>query len=242
VLVTVRGGAEAPTGTLAGRPLQFHAVPGGHQALAALPVELSPGELEVTVVPAGGAPLQSSLRVEDPKWRTRELKVAREFTEPSPELKARMDEDRAAFARAFAQPPGAPLFSGEFAWPRKAALTGRFGDRRTFNGQTQTQHYGLDIDGDEGDPIATANDGVVVMVRECFASGNTVVVHHGAGLYTAYFHLTEFRVQEGQRVARGEVVGTLGKTGRVTGAHLHWSVKVGELYVNPESLMRLRFF
>jgi len=92
-----------------------------------------------------------------------------------------------------------------------------------------------------GDPVSAANDGTVVLARSCYASGNTVVIHHGGGLFTAYFHLSKIQVTSGKKVARGDRIGLVGKTGRVTGPHLHWAAKVRDLYVNPESLLRLRF-
>ena len=88
-------------------------------------------------------------------------------------------------------------------------------------------------------PDYAANDGEVVMVRDCFASGNTVLVHHGGRLFTAYFHMSKFEVKEGQKVKRGELLGLVGKTGRVTGPHLHFGVKLDGRWVNAESLLRL---
>ncbi|MFK8861966.1 M23 family metallopeptidase, partial [Escherichia coli] len=76
------------------------------------------------------------------------------------------------------------LFGDSFGWPRRDVITGTFGDKRMYNGKLKSQHYGLDLDGETGDPIVAANDGEVVMVRECFGSGNTVVVHHGGRLFT----------------------------------------------------------
>ncbi|MCI0574425.1 MAG: M23 family metallopeptidase [Myxococcaceae bacterium] len=239
VLVEVSGVTAPPIGALAGRPLAFFPVEGGFRAFGALPVETPAGAVEVAVTLPADEALRSTLEVEEPRWPARELRVAPEFTEPPPEVQQRIEEDRAAFAKAFDQPFSPPRFTRPFALPRKAGITARFGDRRTFNGQPQTQHYGLDLRGRPGDPIHAANDGVVVLVRECFASGNSVVLDHGAGLYTTYFHLTRFAVKEGQTVKRGELLGTVGRTGRVTGPHLHWSVKVGGLYVDPESLLRL---
>jgi hypothetical protein len=243
LLVSVRGTYETPTGSVGGRPLTFFPVEGGHVALTGLPVETAPGPLEVVVRPASRGPaLRHPLQVAEPAWRTRELTVARKFTRPpSAALKRRMKADREAFARAFTQPPSPPRVRGRFSLPREATFTAFFGDRRTYNGQTKSQHYGLDIDGDVGDPLHAAHDGKVVMVRDCFASGNTVVVDHGAGLYTAYFHLTRFQVREGQEVRQGDVLGTVGRTGRVTGPHLHWSVKVDGLYVDPQTLLTLDF-
>src|SRR5690606_28296371 len=108
-----------------------------------------------------------------------------------------------------------------------------------FNGSLASVHYGLDLRGAVGAPIHAANAGVVVMVRDCFTSGNTVIVDHGAGLYTLYFHLSRFDVTEGQRVERGQLLGAVGSTGRVTGPHLHWSVHVDGRYVDPQRLLEL---
>ena len=79
------------------------------------------------------------------------------------------------------------------------------------------------------------------MVRDCFTSGNTVLVEHGAGLITSYFHMSKFLVKPGQEVKRGELLGLVGKTGRVTGPHLHFGAHIGTLWVNPQALLALPF-
>lgn len=246
VLVTVRGVSAEPSGTLDGRPLRFFEANGGFQAITGLPVEQSPGMVEVKVqVPASeeapAAALVKTLEVAPPTWRVRELKVARKFTEPPPEVKARQKEDRAAFAAAFAQPFSAPLFTGNFKWPREARVTAPYGDQRTFNGKVASQHYGTDLDGATGAPIFAANDGTVVMVRDNYSAGNTVLVYHGADLYTSYFHMSGFEVKPGDRVKRGQLLGRVGRTGRVTGPHLHWGAKVEGRWVDPETLLALDF-
>jgi hypothetical protein len=169
----------------------------------------------------------------------RELTVAPQFIEPPPSVQLRMEADRRAFAAAFAQPFLPPRFRKSFVWPRNSRITAQFGDKRTFNGIQQSQHYGIDLDGEVGASIQAANDGVVVMVRDNYAAGRTVVIHHGLDLYTVYFHLSRFEVRHGQAVKRGQRVGRVGQTGRVTGPHLHWGVRVGELYVDPASVLRL---
>jgi murein DD-endopeptidase MepM/ murein hydrolase activator NlpD len=247
VLVTVRGLAAEPSGTLDGRPLRFFKVGDGFQSLTGLPVEQAAGpvQVKVTAPPAESAPaveLTEALEVQAPAWRVRELKVESKYTEPPPEVKARMAEDKAAFAAAFAQPFAAPLFARNFDWPRQARVTAPFGDKRTFNGAVASQHFGTDLDGKTGTPILSANDGTVVMARENQASGNTVLVHHGGGLYTAYFHMSRIQVKEGDTVKRGQRLGLVGNTGRVTGPHLHWGAKVDDRWVDPEALLKLDFF
>ena len=110
-----------------------------------------------------------------------------------------------------------------------------------LNGKAASVHYGLDLTGPRGAPVLAANDGEVVITRDAYFSGKTVVIWHGAGLYTAYFHLDRISVREGQRVHKGETLGELGSTGRATGPHLHWGVKVDGLYVDPESLLAIDF-
>ena len=247
-LVVARGAAEAPAGAVAGRPLQFFPVPGGFAAVAGLPVETPAGPLAIRVTLPGRPPaeqpppatLEAQLEVTPSRFPHRELRVDRRFVEPpSPELERRLEEDRAAFARAFAQPAAPPLFRARFAWPRRARVAAGFGEQRTLNGVKPSQHYGLDLAGAVGAPVAAANAGRVVLVRDCFAAGRAVVLWHGAGLYTTYFHLSRTLVAEGARVERGQRIGLVGRTGRASGPHLHWGTRVGELYVDPRSVLRL---
>jgi murein DD-endopeptidase MepM/ murein hydrolase activator NlpD len=239
VLVRVQGVKTAPTGELAGRPLRFVPASGGFVALSGLPVELSPGVVAVRV--QAPEPLAAPIEVVDPVYPSSELKVEGHYVDPPPEVKARIQEDQAAMARAYAQPLGPLLFRGKFTWPRKAGLTAHYGQKRTFNGQLKSQHYGTDLSGRIGAPVAAANAGQVVLVRDCHGSGNTVLLHHGGGLYTAYFHLSAVLVKEGQQLARGQPLGKVGNTGRVTGPHLHWGVKSDGLWVDPETLLTLDF-
>jgi murein DD-endopeptidase MepM/ murein hydrolase activator NlpD len=185
--------------------------------------------------------LEAALEVVEPGFASKELGVAPRFIEPPPRARRRMRLDQAAFKRAFAQEPAPPIFAANFAWPRLAEVTGRFGDKRLFNGKKKSQHYGEDLEGRVGDPVAAANDGRVVLVRDCYASGRSVVIWHGAGLYSVYFHLSRALVRPGTEVRRGQTIGRVGRTGRVTGPHLHWGVKLGDLYVDPESVLRLDF-
>jgi murein DD-endopeptidase MepM/ murein hydrolase activator NlpD len=240
VLLVEVAAREAPVARLFDRDLRFFPVRAGRwRAFAGLPVEAAPGKVALDVR-AGDAAGTAVLEVAPPAWREKRLSVPPQFTEEKPpELAARVEEDRAAFLAAYAQPPAPPAFERPFAWPRRGRVTGRFGDLRTFNGEAQGQHYGTDLPGPVGAPIAAANDGTVVLVRDAWASGLTVVLFHGADLYTAYFHLSAVDVAEGDRVRRGARIGRLGGSGRASGPHLHWAARVGDLYVDPEALLRL---
>ena len=242
-LVALDGGASVtPKGMFGGRPLAFVRHGRHFEAFAPLPLEVAVGPLALEAtwdVPSGPESLTGSVDVAAPDFPAKELNVAPKFLEPPESAKHQMAEDKAAFADAFAQPLVAREFSEPFTWPRPPNINAPFGDRRLFNGHQQSQHYGMDLSGRVGDSVVAANAGTVVMARSCYASGNTVLLHHGAGVYTAYFHLSKIEVKTGERIKRGQLLGRVGKTGRVTGPHLHFGAKVDGLYVDPASLLRL---
>jgi len=240
LLVIVRGGPSLPTGTAGEHPLRFYPAADHHEALVALPLELEPGHLEISV-DVDGSRLSTAMEIEPGHFPQRELTVEQKFIAPPPEVKRWIAADQRAFTRAYRTKFGPRAFESGFTRPRDAEVTAHFGDQRTLNGKKKSVHYGLDLDGQVGDPVAAANDGTVVLVRSCYTSGNTVLISHGGGVITGYFHLSAFAVKQGARVKRGEVIGRVGKTGRVTGPHLHFLARVGNLYANPESLLALPF-
>jgi murein DD-endopeptidase MepM/ murein hydrolase activator NlpD len=230
-----------PTGLLAGRPLRFFAHGGEAWAIGALPVETAPGTVPVEVTPAAGAAARAALEVVEPGFRSKRLTLAAKYVEPPPKAKARMALDRKAFTEAYDRPVTPLAFSGRLAWPRPEDRHGRFGDQRIVNGVKKSVHYGVDIDAPRGAPVHAAADGEVVLARDCYMSGKTVVVWHGADLFTLYFHLDRMAVKAGDRVREGDTVGVVGSTGRSTGPHLHWSVRAAGLQVDPESLVAIDF-
>ena len=240
LLVIVNGAQKVPSGTAGERELSFYPAGDHHEALVAIPLETEPGPVVVTV-DGDGTELTAVLDVQPGNFPQRELTVNKKFIAPSASEKARIAADQRAFNRAYRTPFGPRVFSTGFAHPRDSEITARFGDQRTLNGKKKSVHYGLDLDGQVGDPILAANDGTVILVRDCYTSGNTVLVWHGGGVITGYFHLSAFKVKTGAKVKRGDLLGLVGKTGRVTGPHLHFVTRVGDLYVNPESLLALPF-
>jgi murein DD-endopeptidase MepM/ murein hydrolase activator NlpD len=224
----------------------FEAGEGRLRGYGAIPVSTRAGKAAVAIEAKVGRKRvqgQVGLTVDPRDFPRRNLRVAKRFTTPSKERQERQKADRAAFARAYEVPFGPPLFDQNFLNPREgAAVNARFGQRRLFNGKQQSRHMGLDLEGRTGDPILAANDGVVTMVRDCYFAGNSVVVAHGAGLFTSYFHLSRFDVEVGQKVKRGDLLGLVGATGRVTGPHLHLSAKVNGITFDPESLFDFDFF
>jgi murein DD-endopeptidase MepM/ murein hydrolase activator NlpD len=133
------------------------------------------------------------------------------------------------------------LWNANFLVPVEGTVAGAFGSKRILNGQPRNQHSVEDIAAPLGAAVKAANDGIVRMVDDQFFSGISVILDHGLGLFTMYFHLDSAAVKEGARVKRGDVIGTVGHSGRATGPHLHWAAWLNGSRVNPFSLAKLPF-
>ena len=173
-----------------------------------------------------------------PGARRRALSVSPRFTRPlDAETQARIERENATAReigrRAHDTPP---MWTSPFIRPRDAVVTSRFGSGRMFNGTLTSRHLGVDFRGTVGAPIHAANRGVVALVGDFFLAGNVVYIDHGGGVVTAYFHLSKPLVAAGDTVQRGQEIGLVGATGRVTGPHLHWSARYGAVTVNPLDL------
>jgi murein DD-endopeptidase MepM/ murein hydrolase activator NlpD len=133
-----------------------------------------------------------------------------------------------------------PLWHEPFERPRPGRVTSPFGGGRKFNGTLIARHTGTDFAGKIGDPVNAANRGVVAMIGDFFLAGTVVYIDHGGGLTSAYFHLSSVDVAVGDTVQRGQRIGSVGATGRVTGPHLHWVVRYGTASVDPMGSLALQ--
>jgi murein DD-endopeptidase MepM/ murein hydrolase activator NlpD len=174
------------------------------------------------------------------EYPTTELTVEERYVELSPEDQARAEREGAETAAIYATFTPERYWTQGFQVPVAGAKDGRnFGHRRIFNGQPRAPHSGADLRARTGTPVYAANRGRVVLAKDLFYSGNAVFIDHGYGLYTTYLHLSAIDVAVGQVVERGERLGLAGATGRVTGPHLHWGVRILDARVDPFSLVRL---
>ncbi|HTO72922.1 MAG TPA: M23 family metallopeptidase [Gemmatimonadales bacterium] len=232
-------------GKLAGEPLHFEPVGGGAwSALAPVPVGAA-AEIRGRIALIGARhsdTLSFVVPVADGKFAVdRELKVAPKFGRAPTSAEARRiaaDNAKArAAGRAAHETPR--LWREPFALPRPSRITARFGDGRVFNGQLQSRHLGTDFKGQVGEPIYAANRGVVVLATDFLLAGSVVYIDHGEGLTTGYFHMSQTLVNVGDTVQRGQLIGKVGNSGRVTGPHLHWVFRYGATNVDPLSLQAL---
>jgi murein DD-endopeptidase MepM/ murein hydrolase activator NlpD len=165
------------------------------------------------------------------------LEVAREFNEMSPEKLARIRGEQAATRKALERVTPSPRWPLPLSRPVAGPVTSDFGLRRFFNGEPKNPHTGLDLGAKAGAPVSVCADGVVILTGEHYFAGNCVYVDHGDGLVSMYYHLSSIGVSVGQRLRRGEILGRVGATGRVTAAHLHWGVSAQGQLVDPLLLM-----
>jgi murein DD-endopeptidase MepM/ murein hydrolase activator NlpD len=147
--------------------------------------------------------------------------------------------EQAEFARAFAAPAAERFWDLPFIRPvPQQASASSFGSRRIVNGIPRSPHTGTDLSAPVGTEVVAVNHGRVALIGNFFFAGGTVVLDHGGGLFTMYFHLSEIKVEQGAMVHRGDVIALSGSTGRVTGAHLHWGVRLNNARVDPLDLLQ----
>jgi len=163
--------------------------------------------------------------------------LPQEKVTPAPALSRRIEEDRAAVKQARSLEDGRTDFARGFKWPVTGRISGVYGSQRILNGEPKWPHYGVDIARPEGTPVAAPADAIVTLVHpDMFYSGATLIMDHGQGFSSTFLHLKKILVQQGQRVKRGEVVGLLGATGRVTGPHLDWRMNLRGKRVDPATV------
>ncbi|HEX8711828.1 MAG TPA: M23 family metallopeptidase, partial [Terracidiphilus sp.] len=215
----------------------------GWFALAGVDVEATPGPSTLTIrlhlANGSDRDLSQTVTILPAHYRTAALSVAPRFIEPNPEELKQIEFEIALKKKVFAASAPRPLWSGDFRAPVRATPTASFGTRRTFNGKLASVHKGMDFRARSGTPVHASNSGVVVLAEKLYFEGNCVVIDHGLGLYTIAMHLSKIDVHEGEHVVKGQLLGLSGATGRVTGPHLHWSVRWGDAYLDPGKMLRL---
>ncbi len=167
------------------------------------------------------------------KYKSERLKVVSSRATISKKNRARIKRENREAMKIYHTFTKTSYISKPFLRPMKSKITSAFGTKRVFNGVLKSYHSGTDFRAAVGTPLVAANAGKVVLVKNRFFAGNSVIIDHGQGIYTGYYHMSKFKVKKGDMVERGEVIGLAGATGRVTGPHLHFAVHVGGVGVDP---------
>lgn len=244
VLVTVR--SRLPVQEVEGRWLDgtiyfYKADDGSWHGLAPIDLGVRSGRytLAVTARTEDGRALSRdyAIAVAARAFPVRRLTVAPDFANPPAEAMERIQREQADVESIFATRSPARLWSAPFTVPVAGSATSSFGRRSIVNGEPRSPHSGTDFQAAIGTIVRAPNRGRVVLAADLYFAGQTVILDHGDGLYSYLAHLSAIDVREGDVVGRGDRVGLSGATGRVTGPHLHWSMRFGRARVDPLSLV-----
>ncbi len=227
-------------------PSELEAAPGGREfrGLVGVDFESVAGRHSLRVEAVGlcgdAHPETRSVDVVSGKFAVERLRVAPEYVAPPESELERIRDDREKVARVWESGDSARRWAGPFRLPVDAPVREKsFGSRRVFNGTPRSPHAGLDLAAHQGQPVVAPAPGRVALAEDLYFSGGTVILDHGAGVFTSYFHLSRIDVRVGEIVAEGADIGAVGATGRATGPHLHWSARVEGARVNPLGLLKL---
>ncbi|MCP9463665.1 MAG: M23 family metallopeptidase [Nitrospira sp.] len=249
VKVPAEGDVCEAKGTFGGRTIRFFPEAGknGQKELVGLlgiDMEDKPGVYDLTIEVTDGEQtraLRYEVEVLKEKFRVERLTLPKDKVDLDEKSLQRWKTEQEQVRAALAEDSPARLWRAGFVEPVSGRRTGIFGSVRIMNGQARSPHNGEDIGAPIGTPVVVTNDGVVRLTVDHLFSGKGVYVDHGLGFYSMYFHLSEILVKEGDPVRAGQVIGKVGASGRATGPHLHWGVKLNGARVNPYALLDLPF-
>jgi hypothetical protein len=211
--------------------------------LIGIDLEIEPGRHEIII---SGADLDGSsvtarktLEIIAKKFPARNLSVDEKYVTPSADALARIEEESQRVNAIFASTTPERFWRGPFRIPVAGKVISAFGKRNIYNGKPRSPHAGADFKGAVGTPVRAPNAGRIVLAEDLYFSGNTIILDHGLGLYSYFAHLSAFSVKVDDKIEAGGIIGKVGATGRVTGPHLHWTVRLIGTRVNPLSLVRV---
>lgn len=238
-VLKVTAASAVPEATLLGRKLSFGPCGEGcYFSVGAVDVGMGPGEY-VLRVKAGGEGKSLKIIVKDTKFPVINLNLPKGKVVLSKEDEYRTALEAGMLRALWDIRTGVQWDDEGFKMPLGNSLSTGFGVKRVMNSVKTSVHRGIDIRGASGEPVLAAGRGKVVLTEDLFYGGNTLVIDHGLGIYTVYMHLSRFRAADGDVVAGGHVIAEVGATGRATGPHLHFTVKVTGVSTNPRTFMRL---
>jgi len=238
-VVKVSGSVTEPVAVFEGRKLA--AATCGKECyffVAATDVEAESGSSRIIRISNETKNTELQFRLAPGSFPEIHLTLAQDKVVLSPENLKRAEAEKKRLNQLFSQ-TNDKIWTDSFAYPLSTEVSSHFGVKRIINKKTNSIHRGIDMRAKTGDPVKAVNAGRVALAEELFFGGNTIIVDHGLGIFSIYMHLSELKVQEGDFVALGKVVGLAGSTGRSSGPHLHFGIKVQSVSVNPVSFLGL---
>ena len=238
------GGSELPSKAVF-QGHTFYFFPAGEGQVAALvgvPYDLKVGEYPLTIHSGEGASTKMvavPIRVRAGAYVIDQLQIAPRIAEPNKKDLVRIVKEQAETGKIYEKVVRTKMWDGQFHFPVQSVITSRYGNKRVFNGKTQSFHRGLDLRAPTGTPITAPANGEVVLAKNLFFTGNTVILSHGYGVFTIYAHMSKLKVKKGMHVTSTRVIGLSGATGRAAGPHLHWGVILSHVTVDPIELIKV---
>jgi len=227
-------------------PLDFSEPKGAYEGLIGIDMDTQPSTYEMKIArkdEGSNVPLaRVSLKVEKTDFGIQILSLPSAMVDLDRKTMERVHQEEKKVNGLFRRFREERLWRGAFILPVEGELSGAFGFRRIINGQRRSPHTGVDLRAKEGTPVLASNSGIVVLVEAFFFSGKSVILDHGQGFFSMYFHLSEALVEEGERVDKGALLGRVGSTGRATGPHLHWGIRMNGARVDPLSLLKIKTY
>ncbi|HEX9019793.1 MAG TPA: M23 family metallopeptidase [Nitrospirota bacterium] len=238
MVVTVKNAAGPVAGTFNGNKLYFNPSKDSFKAIAAIDYFTGPGTYNLGIS-INGAELKRAVEVVKKEYEVQQLTLPKRMVELSPRNEARVEREQKRMAAIWPN-EHERSWTGDFINPLEGEIITPFGVRRIINKVPKSPHTGIDVAGEKGDPIKAPNDAVVALIDAQFFAGNALILDHGQGIYTMFFHLSKIIVKKGQKVKKGDVIALVGATGRATGPHLHWGVRIQGARVDPLELIHLK--
>jgi len=199
-----------------------------------------PGHYKVLVrMPGSGAEKHLELEICEKDYGVRRLTLPKKMVDLDSRTLERVKKESKRMEGLWEAEPSPPLWTNPFIRPISGKVVGPFGQRSIINDQPRSPHSGVDLKSERGAPIKAINHGRVVLTDDHFFTGLTVVIDHGGGIQSMYFHLGRIDVQKGERVTKGHILGLVGSTGRATGPHLHWGIRINGDRIDPLRLVAL---
>ncbi len=226
-------GTELPNASWDSRPVAVIKRNERATAVIGIPLSVGAGDQNVQVTDNNGEQRSVAFKVRKHAYAEQRLTITnKRKVNPAPVDIVRINKENKRL-KVVKSTRADQMLASDFIWPVAGPVSSPFGLKRFFNDQPRRPHGGIDIAAPNGTPIMAAADGLVVEAGDYFFNGNSVFIEHGLGLQTFYAHLSRIDVAAGERVSQGQIIGTVGATGRVTGPHLHWSVGLNATWVDP---------
>jgi hypothetical protein len=216
---------------------------GNPMAFLGIDLDVKPGPypLDMQVEKADGSleRLRTEISVKGRTFPFVKLRISPEYVTPPKSVLVRIQRESEIVSMVFESSAPEWLGDGAFAAPHPVKPYPNFGQRRLTNNAVTSEHAGVDLPVPWGEPIRAVNRGRVVLASFLYVSGGTVIIDHGLGVFSYYCHLSKLLVRRGEAIGKGAVLGKCGSTGRSTGPHLHWSMRVGDSRVDPYAMLEL---